>query len=102
VAQAAFTIISMNEPTIAAAAKLEAETMMTELKAHLVTVLDDEVRDIGANANLFGYGLHSLALMRLIPPLSQLAGTRLHYDDLARQPTLAAWQALIERSRAGR
>ncbi|CDN95669.1 Putative 2,3-dihydro-2,3-dihydroxybenzoate synthetase, isochorismatase protein [Agrobacterium tumefaciens] len=74
--------------------------MTTELKAHLAKVLDDEVGDIGPNANLFGCGLHSLALMRLIPPLSQLAGTRLDYDDLARQPTLAAWQALIERSRA--
>ncbi len=75
--------------------------MTTELKAHLAKVLDDEVGHIDPNANLFGCGLHSLALMRLIPPLSQLAGTRLHYDDLARQPTLAAWQALIEQSRAG-
>ncbi|WCK68107.1 phosphopantetheine-binding protein [Agrobacterium tumefaciens] len=91
----------MNEPAIAAAGKLEADMMTTELKAHLAKVLDDEVGDIGPNANLFGCGLHSLALMRLIPPLSQLAGTRLHYDDLARQPTLAAWQALIEQSRAG-
>jgi aryl carrier-like protein len=90
----------MSEPVIAAGARLEAKMMTTELKAHLAKVLDDEVGDIGPNANLFGCGLHSLALMRLIPPLSQLAGTRLDYDDLARQPTLAAWQALIERSRA--
>lgn len=80
---------------------LEAKTMMTELKALLARVLDDEVRDIEPGDNLFGRGLHSLALMRLMSPLSQLAGTRLDYDDLARQPTLAAWQALIERSRAG-
>ncbi|CUX36957.1 MULTISPECIES: phosphopantetheine-binding protein [Agrobacterium] len=91
----------MNEPVIAAGAMLEAKTMMTELKALLARVLDDEVRDIEPGDNLFGRGLHSLALMRLMPPLSQLAGTRLDYDDLARQPTLAAWQALIERSRAG-
>ncbi|QCM13095.1 hypothetical protein CFBP6625_22355 [Agrobacterium tumefaciens] len=90
----------MSEPVVAAGARLEAKIMTTELKAHLAKVLDDEVGDIGPNANLFGCGLHSLALMRLIPPLSQLAGTRLDYDDLARQPTLAAWQALIERSRA--
>ncbi|UXS12183.1 hypothetical protein FY133_21970 [Agrobacterium tumefaciens] len=91
----------MNEPVIAAGAMLEAKTMMTELKALLARVLDDEVRDIEPGDNLFGRGLHSLALMRLIPPLSQLAGVRLEYDNLARQPTLAAWQALIERSRAG-
>ncbi|MEW9526465.1 hypothetical protein MRBLRH8O_004343 [Agrobacterium radiobacter] len=91
----------MNEPVIAAGAMLEAKTMMTELKALLARVLDDEVRDIEPGDNLFGRGLHSLALMRLMPPLSQLAGTRLDYDDLARQPTLTAWQALIERSRAG-
>ncbi|MBP2566219.1 phosphopantetheine-binding protein [Agrobacterium sp. CCNWLW32] len=91
----------MNEPVIAAGAMLEAKTMMTELKALLARVLDDEVRDIEPGDNLFGRGLHSLALMRMMPPLSQLAGTRLDYDDLARQPTLAAWQALIERSRAG-
>ncbi|HBT69122.1 MAG TPA: hypothetical protein DEB63_13885 [Agrobacterium sp.] len=90
----------MSEPVIAAGARLEAKMMTTELKAHLAKVLDDEVGDIGPNANLFSCGLHSLALMRLIPPLSQLAGTRLDYDDLAHQPTLAAWQALIERSRA--
>lgn len=80
---------------------LEAKTMMMELKALLARVLDDEVRDIEPGDNLFGRGLHSLALMRLIPPLSQLAEVRLEYDNLARQPTLAAWQALIERSRAG-
>ncbi len=75
--------------------------MLTDLKALLAGVLEDEVRDIEPGDNLFGRGLHSLALMRLIPPLSQLAGTRLDYDDLARQPTLAAWQALIERARVG-
>ena len=75
--------------------------MLTDLKALLARVLEDEVRDIEPGDNLFGRGLHSLALMRLIPPLSQLAGTRLDYDDLARQPTLAAWQALIERVRVG-
>lgn len=75
--------------------------MLTNLKALLAGVLEDEVRDIEPGDNLFGHGLHSLALMRLIPPLSQLAGTRLDYDDLARQPTLAAWQALIERARVG-
>jgi aryl carrier-like protein len=91
----------MNEPVIAAGAMLEAKTMMMELKALVARVLDDEVRDIEPGDNLFGRGLHSLALMRLIPPLSQLAGVRLEYDNLARQPTLAAWQALIERSRAG-
>jgi len=79
----------------------EAGTMLTDLKALLARVLEDEVRDIEPGDNLFGHGLHSLALMRLIPPLSQLAGTRLDYDDLARQPTLAAWQALIERARVG-
>lgn len=79
----------------------EAGTMLTDLKALLARVLEDEVRDIEPGDNLFGHGLHSLALMRLIPPLSQLAGTRLDYDDLARQPTLAAWQALIERVRVG-
>lgn len=73
--------------------------MLTDLKALLARVLEDEVRDIEPGDDLFGHGLHSLALMRLIPPLSQLAGTRLDYDDVARQPTLAAWQALIERAR---
>ena len=73
--------------------------MMTELRSHLARVLDEETHAIGENTNLFSCGLHSLALIRLIPPLSQLAGRRLDYDDLARQPTLAAWQALIERSR---
>lgn len=75
--------------------------MMSELRLLLAGVLDDEMRNIEPEDNLFGCGLHSLALMRLMPPLSQLAGTRLDYDALARQPTLAAWQALIERSRAG-
>ncbi|KRA55650.1 MULTISPECIES: phosphopantetheine-binding protein [Rhizobium/Agrobacterium group] len=89
----------MNEPAITSSVMREAGTMLTDLKALLARVLEDEVRDIEPGDNLFGHGLHSLALMRLIPPLSQLAGTRLDYDDLARQPTLAAWQALIERVR---
>lgn len=91
----------MNEPAITSGVVREAGTMLTDLKALLARVLEDEVRDIEPGDNLFGHGLHSLALMRLIPPLSQLAGTRLDYDDLARQPTLAAWQALIERARVG-
>ncbi|MQB11820.1 hypothetical protein DXT96_18450 [Agrobacterium sp. ICMP 6402] len=91
----------MNEPAVAADAMLEAGTMLTDLKALLAGVLEDEVRDIEPGDNLFGHGLHSLALMRLIPPLSQLAGTRLDYDDLARQPTLAAWQALLKPARVG-
>ncbi|MCZ7465481.1 phosphopantetheine-binding protein [Rhizobium rhizogenes] len=91
----------MNEPMVAADVMVEAGTMLTDLKALLAEVLEDEVRNIEPGDNLFGHGLHSLALMRLIPPLSQLAGTRLDYDDLARQPTLAAWQALIERARVG-
>ncbi|MCZ7471676.1 phosphopantetheine-binding protein [Agrobacterium sp. O3.4] len=91
----------MNEPTAAADVMLEAGTMLTDLKALLAEVLEDEAHDIEPGDNLFGHGLHSLALMRLIPPLSQLAGTRLDYDELARQPTLAAWQALIERARVG-
>ncbi|CAN7560340.1 phosphopantetheine-binding protein [Agrobacterium tumefaciens] len=91
----------MNEPAITSGVMRETGTMLTDLKALLARVLEDEVRDIEPGDNLFGHGLHSLALMRLIPPLSQLAGTRLDYDDVARQPTLAAWQALIERARVG-
>lgn len=71
---------------------------MTQLKAILENVLGDEAGGIEPGDNLFGHGLHSLMLMRLIPPLSRIAGRRLDYDELARQPTLAARQALIERS----
>ncbi|MEJ1174856.1 phosphopantetheine-binding protein [Agrobacterium sp. CMT1] len=91
----------MSNPAISTAAMRDAEAIMTQLRALLARVLEDEVRDIEPGDNLFGYGLHSLALMRLMQPLSQLAGARLAYDDLARRPTLAAWQALLERSRAG-
>ncbi len=74
--------------------------MMERLKSELARVLDTVDEDISPDTNLIEIGLHSLAIMRLLEPLAQIAGARLDYADLARQPTLGAWQAHIERLQA--
>ncbi|MDZ5699770.1 acyl carrier protein [Chelativorans sp. M5D2P16] len=79
----------------------ETTRMMEQIRGELSRVLDKEPGDLAADTNLMEVGLHSLAIMRLVSPLSQIAGTRLDYADLAREPSLGTWQALLCRLQKG-
>ncbi|WP_448956193.1 phosphopantetheine-binding protein [Labrys neptuniae] len=74
-------------------------TIEDEIRRELAKVLDIAGEDVPAEANLIGFGLHSLAIMALVGPLSRLAGARLDYADLAGVPSLTAWSALVEARR---
>ncbi|MCO6187566.1 phosphopantetheine-binding protein [Rhizobium sp. L1K21] len=74
--------------------------IIEEIRGHLATVLDDVMSELDADQNLIEVGLHSLAIMQLIKPLSELAGRRIDYADLAAHPTLRSWGALVCRQKA--
>lgn len=76
--------------------------LIEQVRREVARVLDDTLDEHEPDRNMIEIGLHSLAIMQLIGPLSALAGTPLDYADLARQPTITAWQGLIDRARSGR
>ncbi|WP_031074647.1 non-ribosomal peptide synthetase [Streptomyces sp. NRRL WC-3742] len=61
-------------------------------------LLDLSARSIAPDANLIELGLDSLTMMRLAGDLNR-AGIHLGFAELAAEPTLAAWQALVDRRR---
>jgi aryl carrier-like protein len=71
--------------------------LIERIRAELSRVIDEPIEDCAVDENLVGRGLHSLAIMHLLEPLSRLAGKRLAYADLARNPSLHAWLLLCER-----
>lgn len=83
------TIMTIEPGTVAGGRGLE---QIRREVAGLLALGPDEVPEA---TNLIEIGLHSLAIMRLIGPLSRLAGRRLDYAELATRPTLRDWQALI-------
>lgn len=78
----------------------ERMSSLERIRLEVAGVLDLAPEDVPEELNLIEIGLHSLAIMTLIGPISRLAGTRLDYADLAATPTVRAWNALIERKRA--
>lgn len=70
-------------------------TIKEQIRRHVASVLDIEFEDVPEEIDLIEIGLHSLALLRLIEPLSKLAGARIDYADLARRPTVRDWGVLV-------
>ncbi len=68
---------------------------MARIRREVADILALAPEDVPEDGNLIEIGLHSLAIMALIGPLSRLAGRRLDYAELAVSPTLRDWQALI-------
>ena len=64
-----------------------------------VTGMIGEDEPIAPTESLVLYGLDSIAVMRLVLALEE-RGVIVSFDDLARDPTLNGWWALIE-ARAG-
>ena len=73
---------------------------LERIRQEVAGVLDLAPEDVPEELNLIEIGLHSLAIMTLIGPISRLAGVRLDYADLAAVPTVRAWNALVEHKRA--
>jgi aryl carrier-like protein len=71
---------------------------LERIRRALAAVLPEPDVAPSLDANLLELGLHSLAIMSLIEPLSELAGRRLDYAELARRPSLGAWVRLCERT----
>lgn len=69
-----------------------------ELKAQLLALIDDD-QDFDPDENLVDYGLDSVQVMSLIGQWQQ-RGLRFRFEELARNPTLNGWWALIEEKSA--
>ena len=65
------------------------------IRQEIQKVLKLDATAIPIEANLIEFGLHSLALMWLIEPLSALKGAQMEYRDLARNPSIKNWMVLM-------
>lgn len=64
------------------------------LAAKVAEMIEDE-EEILPDENLMMYGLDSVSVMKLIAELEQ-RGVRIGFDELAANPSIDAWWALIE------
>ena len=68
---------------------------MAQLRAQVVPFLDDG-DDVEAHDNLIDFGLDSIRMMNLAAQWSR-GGHAIDFTLMARDPTLAAWWALLSR-----
>ncbi|MFT0137350.1 isochorismatase family protein [Alcanivoracaceae bacterium MT1] len=68
------------------------------LRQRVSDLVDEDIRTMADNENLLDYGLDSLNVMNLVAEL-KARGIILSFEELARNPTLEAWWALIEQRR---
>lgn len=65
------------------------------LRDAVVEILGEEPAAISDEENLFEAGLDSVALLRLVNRLRR-SGLQVTFADLAREPTIAAWDRLVD------
>ncbi|WP_192458751.1 isochorismatase [Musicola keenii] len=73
---------------------------LTQLRAELLPLLDDDSDDICDDENLLDYGLDSVRIMSLVARWRQ-QGHDLDFVALVRQPTLRHWHQLLNPVREG-
>ena len=64
------------------------------LTARVTKMVEDE-DGIDPDENLIFYGLDSISVMRLVADLGH-AGVKVAFEDMAREPSINGWWALIE------
>ncbi|KJZ18685.1 hypothetical protein TW80_14520 [Loktanella sp. S4079] len=69
------------------------------LEARVATLIEDE-GPIDPGESLIFYGLDSLRVMKLAGELKE-HGITVSFEDLAKDPTLNAWSALIDARKGG-
>lgn len=79
---------------------MQAETLIDRdwLTARVTAMIEDE-DDLDPDENLVFYGLDSISVMALAGELKE-RGIALNFEELAREPTLNGWWALIEARQA--
>ena len=65
-----------------------------QLRAHVVSLLDEEGEDVEDDDNLVDFGLDSIRMMNLAAQWSR-GGHTVDFTQLAQAPTLNAWWALL-------
>ncbi|UDQ76448.1 isochorismatase [Pectobacterium brasiliense] len=93
VATRAGRVVSTAELT---GAKMAQALTKQGLRAHLLTLIDEEEDQFDEDENLIDYGLDSVRMMSLLTEWRN-QGVTLSFVDLARNPSLNAWWALIEK-----
>lgn len=88
-------VLSCEQARQAASAPFGEDWLRRELRPYL----DAEAVGLLPDDNLMDYGLNSVQLMQLIGNW-QRHGLRLRFEELAEQPSLRTWQALIQQRRA--
>ncbi|OHX14339.1 isochorismatase [Chromobacterium sphagni] len=68
------------------------------LKAQVLAVLEDGDDSLAGDDNLLDYGLDSIRVMALVSQWQAL-GLTIHFEDLARAPSLDGWWAVIAAQR---
>lgn len=69
------------------------------LTAHVLHLVADDVAEFSADANLLDYGIDSVQIMAIVAKWRE-QGLPVDFIDLAEQPTLNAWLALLQRQQA--
>lgn len=71
---------------------------LEELRELVASLVGTEPSAIPDDANLIRLGIDSLGMLRLVNRVRK-AGLRVSYEELAAEPTLAAWQRYLDRLR---
>lgn len=82
------------------AAPASAAPSAEALRAAIAELLQQPASDIGLDDNLLDWGLDSIRLMSLLEQWRAL-GAEIDFIELAQQPTVNAWQALLARQLDG-
>ncbi|WP_428243495.1 isochorismatase family protein [Gynuella sp.] len=98
VATRAGTVV--NTATIVETTRPHPQLTLAQLKAQLLSVIDENEDDFDADENLVDYGLDSVQVMSMINDWRK-QGIEINFAELAKTPSLNAWWKLIGDKQAG-
>ncbi|AJQ94805.1 isochorismatase family protein [Gynuella sunshinyii] len=98
VATRAGTVISTT--AIVESGEKRSQLTLAQLKAQLLSAIDENEDDFDADENLVDYGLDSVQMMSMVNDWRK-QGIEINFAELAKNPSLNAWWKLIGEKQAG-
>jgi bifunctional isochorismate lyase/aryl carrier protein len=86
-------VMSLNE--IISPRSQRPQLSLSAIQQRVLSLIYDDIDEIAPEDNLLDYGLDSVQVMTLISEWQQL-GISIQFEELARNPSLNAWWALIQ------